>query len=71
MKLKLNKKKLKNLSRDNKALPAAMTPQVGGAGPVPVPTIVGCGANTDAFNGCPTGKGCYSTPWEACINPEL
>jgi len=30
MKLKLNKKKLKNLSKDNKALPANMTPQVGG-----------------------------------------
>ncbi|WDD97396.1 MULTISPECIES: hypothetical protein [Thalassomonas] len=30
MKLKLNKKQLKNLSKDNKALPAAMTPQVGG-----------------------------------------
>lgn len=28
MKLKLNKKKLKNLSNDNKALPADMTPQV-------------------------------------------
>ncbi len=30
MKLKLNKKKLKNLSKDNKALPLDMTPQVGG-----------------------------------------
>ncbi|SFD19964.1 hypothetical protein [Pseudoalteromonas denitrificans] len=30
MKLKLNKKKLKNLSKDNNALPADMTPQVGG-----------------------------------------
>jgi len=69
VKLKLNKKKLKNLSRDNKALPAALTPQVGGAGPIP--TVVGCGPNTDVFNGCPTGGGCFSTPWEACINPEL
>ncbi|SFD57486.1 hypothetical protein [Pseudoalteromonas denitrificans] len=30
MKLKLNKKKLKNLSKDHQALPSDMTPQVGG-----------------------------------------
>lgn len=30
MKLQLNKKKLKNLSKDNKALPMDVTPQVGG-----------------------------------------
>lgn len=30
MKLKLNKKKLKNLSKDNKALPENMTPKVAG-----------------------------------------
>ena len=30
MKLKLNKKKLKNLSKDSKVLPSDMTPQVGG-----------------------------------------
>ncbi|SFD60173.1 hypothetical protein [Pseudoalteromonas denitrificans] len=30
MKLKLNKKKLKNLSKDFKAVPKEMTPQVGG-----------------------------------------
>ncbi|SFD27105.1 hypothetical protein [Pseudoalteromonas denitrificans] len=33
MKLSLNKKKLKNLSKDNKALPSDMTPQVGGGRP--------------------------------------
>ncbi len=32
MKLQLNKKKLKNLSKDNKALPMDVTPQVGGGG---------------------------------------
>ncbi|WDE02747.1 MULTISPECIES: hypothetical protein [Thalassomonas] len=32
MKLKLNKKKLKNLSKDKKSLPAEMTPQVAGGG---------------------------------------
>ncbi|WDE07451.1 hypothetical protein SG34_011485 [Thalassomonas viridans] len=30
MKLKLNKKKLKNLSKDSKTIPAAMTPHVAG-----------------------------------------
>ncbi|WP_281559538.1 hypothetical protein [Thalassomonas sp. RHCl1] len=30
MKLQLNKKKLKNLSKDNKAVPMQLTPQVGG-----------------------------------------
>ena len=30
MKLKLNKKKLKNLSKDQNVIPADMTPQVGG-----------------------------------------
>ena len=30
MKLKLNKKKLKNLSRDNNVVPAEMTPQIAG-----------------------------------------
>ena len=30
MKLKLNKTKLKNLSRDNNAVPAEMTPQIAG-----------------------------------------
>ncbi|WP_170940796.1 hypothetical protein [Pseudoalteromonas sp. NBT06-2] len=32
MKLKLNKKKLKNLSKDNKTLPANMTPKIAGGG---------------------------------------
>jgi len=30
MKFKLNKKKLKNLSNDNKTLPAEMTPHIAG-----------------------------------------
>ncbi|WP_170940666.1 hypothetical protein [Pseudoalteromonas sp. NBT06-2] len=30
MKLKLNKKKIKNLSKDNHALPAEMTPKIAG-----------------------------------------
>jgi len=39
MKLKLKKKKIKNLSRDNKALPAEMTPQVGGGLPPAEPDM--------------------------------
>ncbi|WP_281561392.1 hypothetical protein [Thalassomonas sp. RHCl1] len=43
MKLKLNKKKLKNLSKDNKTIPAAMTPQVAGGIRSPeLETIVVC-----------------------------
>ncbi|SFD71559.1 hypothetical protein [Pseudoalteromonas denitrificans] len=45
MKLKLNKKKLKNLSNDNKTLPAEMTPNVAGAGR-PTRTCNGCGVRT-------------------------
>ncbi len=35
MKLKLNKKKLKNLAKDNKALPADMTPNIAGGIDIP------------------------------------
>ncbi|WDE13712.1 hypothetical protein [Thalassomonas haliotis] len=49
MKIKLNKKKLKNLTKDQNVLPVAMTPQVGGA---------------DAFNtwtcGCHKSNGPYA-----------
>ncbi|SFC36361.1 hypothetical protein [Pseudoalteromonas denitrificans] len=38
MELKLNKKKLKNLSKDKKALPVTITPKVNGAG-----ADAGCG----------------------------
>ncbi|WDE14065.1 hypothetical protein [Thalassomonas haliotis] len=40
MKLTLNKKKLKTLSKDNSVLPAEATRQIGGAG-VPVWTLDG------------------------------
>ncbi len=32
MKLTLNKKKIKNLSKDNKSIPSEVTPQIGGGG---------------------------------------
>ncbi|WDE01258.1 hypothetical protein [Thalassomonas actiniarum] len=42
MKLKLNKKKLKNLSKDNKTLPMEMTDKVaGGAKEMPNTTYIG------------------------------
>jgi len=54
MKLKLNKKKLKNLSRDSKALPSELTPQVGGAGDFYTPECAG----TYSRNDCPSFKYC-------------
>ena len=39
MKLKLNKKKLKNLSKDNQVLPNDMTPEVGGGMAYQVPNL--------------------------------
>ena len=55
MELKLNKKKLKNLSNDNAVLPAEMTPQIAG-GTFKVPVSVKCGtvATTDQSYMCPT-----------------
>jgi hypothetical protein len=41
MKLKLNKKKLKNLSKDRKSLPAEMTPQIAGGGIFDELTVAG------------------------------
>ncbi len=37
MKLTLNKKKIKNLSKDEATIPADMTPQIGGGGPRGLP----------------------------------
>lgn len=47
LKLKLNKKKLKNLSKDTKALPEDMTPHIGG-GDGPATHQMSCGDN-DCF----------------------
>jgi len=47
MKLKLNKKKLIILSKDAKALPDDLTPQIGGAG-------------RGRTAGCPTQGGCHT-----------
>ncbi|WDE09056.1 hypothetical protein SG34_030235 [Thalassomonas viridans] len=59
MKLKLNKNKLKNLSKDHKALPAEMTPNVAGGKHIEVTDPKKyCGGNTDNF-GC-SGTGCAS-----------
>lgn len=42
MKLKLNKKKIKNLSKDTKAIPVELTPQVAG-GYMDAPRTMFCG----------------------------
>ena len=41
MKLKLNKKKIKNLSKDRKSIPAEMTPQIAGGGYFDELTVAG------------------------------
>ncbi|SFD69536.1 hypothetical protein [Pseudoalteromonas denitrificans] len=61
MKLKLNKKKLKNLSKDSAALPVEMTPQVGGGIPTIEPT-------TALYLGCNTGA-CFSGKYLLCPDP--
>ena len=62
MKLKLNKKKIKSLSSDNKAIPAEMTPQVAGGQDVNssyVTYLCGGGALTmDYANTCGIGYTC-------------
>ncbi len=50
MKLKLNKKKIKNLSQDNKALPAEMTPKIAG-GLIPTSPLF-CSTSVDQFCNC-------------------
>jgi hypothetical protein len=53
MKLTLNKKTIKNLSKDAKALPADMTPQVGGGAEskfCPVPTTHETGVCNTNYN---------------------
>ena len=55
MKLKLNKKKIKNLSKDNKTLPADMTPQIAGGF-----SAYGCGPISDPNYSCPNSINTYS-----------
>ena len=50
MKLKLNKKKLKNLSLDNKALPGDMTPNIAGGDWT---EALDCYINPNETHGCP------------------
>jgi hypothetical protein len=60
--LKLNKKKLKNLSKDNQALPMDITPQVGGGITTIPPT-------TARYMGCLTGD-CFSGENYLCPYPN-
>jgi hypothetical protein len=70
MKLQLNKKKLKNLSKDVQILPSEMTPKIGGGAlwnsspcaPGPSSPEVGCYSHKDCGS-----NGCISDPRvEAC-----
>ena len=63
MKLKLNKKKLKNLSKDASILPSAMTPQVGGGN-----QTEGCSryACLESYGPCPTEGICDATDSAYC-----
>jgi len=76
IKLKLNKKNLKQLN-EGKALAHGATPQVAGGALTDIPQLCAptnnCpGLNTDAFMGCPTGPGyCFSTPNVACIDTRI
>ncbi|WP_440055392.1 hypothetical protein ACSLBF_04415 [Pseudoalteromonas sp. T1lg65] len=79
MKLKINKKSLKDLS-NSKLLPQQMTPNVGGAyfGDAKTRgttcdrdcTTVACG--TDVYYGCVTNSFCYSgTQFRGCHDPRI
>lgn len=75
MKLNLSKKKLKSLTADNNILPNQVTPNIAGGTFTQIqqlcsPTAENICNNTDAFRGCPTGAGCYSSPQYACIDPQ-
>jgi hypothetical protein len=69
MKLKLNKKKLINLSKDANALPFKMTKQVAGGG-TNINTAA-CGDMTYADGGCPSImdriSGCVCTRGVECV----
>ena len=76
MKLKLNKKKLKNLSNDANALPADLTPRVAGGDPrtsietwKDCPTVGDCDPHPDRTNYCAPGTeaGCNSY---GCMSDE-
>jgi len=53
MKIKLTKKKLKNLTKDQNVLPVAMTPQIGGAG---ITWTCGCRESNGPFACIPGAK---------------
>ena len=58
MKLKLNKKSLKNLSKDSQVLPGKMTPQIGGG----ITAAANCTASQfeSGCNQCPSENVCGS-----------
>jgi len=70
MKLQLNKKNLKNLSKDAQILPSDMTPEIGG-GASAYPVIcqgpsLGCGTNPPPTDTCGGGSCGCDTSREEC-----
>ena len=66
MKIKLQKKTIKQLSKDAKTIAHNQTPQVAG-GTATQGACYSLGCDTAAFLGCPTGKNCYSAVNEICM----
>ncbi|ALO41286.1 hypothetical protein [Pseudoalteromonas phenolica] len=66
MKIKLQKKTMKQLNTDAKTIANNQTPQVAG-GTATQGDCYSLGCDTAAFLGCPTGRNCYSAIDEICM----
>lgn len=66
MKIKLQKKTIKQLSKDTKTIANQQTPQVAG-GTATQGACYSFGCDTAVFLGCPTGQNCYSARNEICM----
>lgn len=64
MKLQLNKKKLKNLSKDAQLLPSDVTPQIGAGA---FTDWAGCTSNLEeTFHGCNSDQFCNNSGFDDC-----
>ncbi|ESP91984.1 MULTISPECIES: hypothetical protein [Pseudoalteromonas] len=68
MKIKLNKKRVKNLSKTSSELAAKQTAEVGG-GNFETYGMCSYGCDTAVYLGCVTGRDCYSFDG-LCHNPN-
>ena len=66
MKIKLQKKTIKQLSKDVKTIANNQTPHVAG-GTATQGACYSFGCDTAVFLGCPTGQNCYSARNEICM----